>query len=379
MVFLTPSLHVGGAERQMLTLAERLPHFGFGVRFILLWERGAWAAEAEAVGARVTTLGIDRRHCTTFRIACLGDAARALRRYVALTKHVDLVDAWRVPSYTFAAFAQPFARVPVVVAGRRSLGDLYRSKHWTRRLAARAALLPMSAIVANSGAAADEAINIDRVNRARVHVIRNAVLPIMSVPEDRDRLRRGWGFDEGNLVVGCVANYKPGKGLERVVDVAARLRGVAPALRYVLVGDGPLRSALAESIRVRGLEEIVVLNGPADDARRLYPAFDIAVQASSSEGLPNVILEAASAGLPIVATAVGGTMEVVGRDDAILVREDDDAGIAAGILALARDAALRASLAAAARQRAMLFSPDRLVEETATLYSQLLTDRPRRR
>jgi L-malate glycosyltransferase len=378
VAFLTPSLNPGGAERQMLTLAAMLPKAAFEVRFLLLWERGTWAAEAEALGVPVDLLGLRRDQCAPLRPRCLTDLLQAVRRFVALTRDVDIVDAWLVPSFTFAGFAQPIARVPILVAGRRSLADLYRSKPWYRKVAARWATRAMDAVVANSRAAAREAIVSERIDRARVHVIPNAVVPVEISSAERLRYRRAWGFSDRHVVVGCVANYKPGKGLEALVEVAAHLRDDAPELRYVFVGEGPLRATLAGQIAKHGLGSIIFLNGLAEDARRVYPAFDIAVQASASEGLPNVILEAAAAGLPVVATAVGGTSDVLtSEENALLVPDADSGRLASAILRLTKDAGLRERLGAAARERSTDFSPARLAGSTGALYERLLGKRPR--
>lgn len=356
----------------MVILATALPKDLFEVRFLLLSEGGALAQQAEAVGARIDVLGLRQQDCAPFRPQCVTGAIRAVCRYRALTADVDIVDAWLVPAMTFAMLAQPLVRVPALLGGRRNLGDLYRSKPWYRRAAAAAAARRMDAIVANSRAAAAEVIAQDRVAPGRVHVIPNAVLPRASSPSDRLRYRAGWGFSDHHLVVGCVANYKAEKGLGLLIHAAARLREQVPDLRFVIVGEGPLRSELEAEIRRRQVEPTVRLHGGEPDARAVYSAFDLLVQASETEGLPNVILEAAAAGLPIVATSVGGTTEIVtGEQNALLVQSGDATGLATAIARMAADPELRERLGRAARERAADFSTERLVAATASLYLRL--------
>ena len=378
LAFLTPSLNAGGAERQMLLLAATLPKPEFEVRFLLLWERGTWAAEADALGVPVHVLGLRPQDCAGLRPQCVAAAMLALRRYLALTRRVDIVDAWLVPSFTFAGFAQPVARVPVLIAGRRSLLGLYRRKSWFRRAAAAWATRRADAVVANSRAAAGEAISEERIDPSRVHVIPNAVVGAVSLPGERERRRLEWGFGPDDVVVGCVANYKPGKGLEALLETASRLREPAPRVRYVFVGDGPLRERLRADIHKHQLDSVVVLNGKEDDARLLYPAFDIVVQASESEGLPNVVLEAAAAGLAIVATDVGGTGDVVTNEtDGLLVPKGDADALTSAIRRLAENPDLRGRLGRAAERRSGDFSPGQLTEKTAALYRRLLRERRR--
>jgi glycosyltransferase involved in cell wall biosynthesis len=198
--------------------------------------------------------------------------------------------------------------------------------------------------------------------------------------EDRRATRAIWNARDGDLVVGCVADYKPEKGHLALLTVAAALRSSRPNIRFVFVGEGPLRQELARAIERDGLRGMVWLHGAEPDARRLYGAFDIVVQASESEGLPNVVLEAAAAALPIVATAVGGTGEIVTDEvDGLLVRPGDPDSMREALERLLDDPALRARLGAAAQRRAADFSPGRLVEATGGLYESLVDQALRRR
>jgi glycosyltransferase involved in cell wall biosynthesis len=377
IAYLTPTLETGGAERQMLILAANLPRDEFEVRFLLLSRPGAMADEARAAGASLYRLGLDHTACAAFRPGCLPAALRAIRRYRALTADVDIVDAWLVPSQIFAAAARPFAPVPVLIGGRRSLDDVYATKSRARRMLASVAARRMDLVVANSCAAADDAMLHDGIDPSRVRVIPNAVLPAPG-PLPRATIRQGWGIDDESLVVvGCVGNYKPEKGHRHLIEAAARLRQGWPLLRFVLVGEGPLRGDLEAQIRRLDLSEVVILAGPAADARETYAGFDIVVQASDTEGLPNVILEAAAAGSAIVATAVGGTAEVLtDRRDGILVPKADVGALVAAIERLASDPMLRRQLGAAARARSAAFAPERLVTATAEMYRQLIADAP---
>jgi glycosyltransferase involved in cell wall biosynthesis len=212
-----------------------------------------------------------------------------------------------------------------------------------------------------------------------VHVIRNAVVPVAVGDDERSRIRQSWGFGAAAVVVGCVGNLQPGKGHDLLLDLAGELRPDYPDVRWCFVGDGPIRAHLESRIEALGLDGTVVLHTREPDARRLYAAFDIAVQASDSEGLPNVVLEAAVAGLPIVATAVGGTGEIVSSgEDGLLVPKGDRNAMGAAIRRLLDDGGLRGRLGSAARVRAADFSVERLVDLTASLYEQLIAQRGRR-
>jgi glycosyltransferase involved in cell wall biosynthesis len=376
VAYVTPTLQPGGAERQMLLLAAALPRAEVDVRFIVLADRGPLAAEAEALGIRVHTLGLSRQRCRRPGPRCAVGIATAVARYVRATRGVDVVDAWLVPALTLTGLTQPLARVPVLVGGRRSLATVARPRSRPRRWAAAAAMRAFDAWVANSAAAANDLIGVDHVEAGRVHVIPNGVVAGPTGEAEaaaRAVARAGLQVEDGELLLGCVANLLPGKGLLRLVDVVGRLRGRHPSLRLVLVGEGPLRPDLERSIAAHELRGVVRLHGAVPDARMLYPAFDIAVQASESEGLPNAVLEAAAAGRPIVATAVGGTAEVIedGRSG-VLVAAGNERALEVAIDELLADPARRDRLGAEARARAAELSPARLAEATLALYRSLL-------
>lgn len=372
IAYLTPTLEPGGAERQMLILATTLPTTSFEIRFLVMSGPAPLASEAEAAGVRVHFLGLDRGRCAGIGIRCLPAVLRSIRRYRALTADVDIVDGWLIPAMIFSAVTRPVAGVPVLMGGRRSLSDVYASKSRARRWLAAFAARRMDAIVANSQVAADEALRLDGVASARISVIPNAVFPAAPAASTRGVDRSAWGFGEGHVVVGCVANYKAGKGLMSLVQVAHRLRRRQPDLRYVLVGEGPLRPDLEAEIRRLDLDDVVRLHGRAADARRLYGAFDVFLQASETEGLPNVVLEAAAQGLPIVATAVGGTAEILTSDvDGVLVPGGDLERLIDAIDEVASDPDLRDRLGRAARTRSEHYSPASLVRSTGELYRRL--------
>jgi glycosyltransferase involved in cell wall biosynthesis len=215
-------------------------------------------------------------------------------------------------------------------------------------------------------------------------VIRNGVrIPDPMTDEARTELRRSWGAQPGDLVIGCVGSMKRGKGQDRVVELLPDVVAADPTARLVLVGGGPLREAIEARIAALGLTNRVVLTGDVPDARPLYGGFDLLVSASDAEGLPNAVLEAAAAGIGIVATAAGGTGEIVTDGvQGILVPVPDDAALRAGVIRLVGDPALRQRLGGAARDRAAAdFSIERFVGETAALYEEMAArhDVPRRR
>ena len=180
-------------------------------------------------------------------------------------------------------------------------------------------------------------------------------------------------MSEDEFLVGCVGNFRSMKRQDLVIGAFARLLPVHPGLRLVLVGDGELRPEIERQVRDLGLGDRVIVFGTATDLPPLYDSFDLFVQASNSEGLPNVLLEASSAGLPIVATAAGGT----GGSSATARRGCSSPSTTwrawhAMHRAIA-DASLRRRLGSAARSVIEReYGMDRFCREYAGLYRELL-------
>jgi glycosyltransferase involved in cell wall biosynthesis len=371
-------LRAGGSERQIVELAQRLPRDRFQVGIIAFGNRSALFPAAEAAADRLAVLGRAHREGparTPAPILALR-SARLFARYLRAVRagHYDIVDARLFHGYVLAGLTKPLAGVPILVAGRRSLGEFKERFGPLERGLDRLARRVPDVIVANSAAVAADTLVREHLDPTRLRVIRNGLSPAQPLaPGERDAIRAGWGFGPDDIVAGAVANYRTVKGLDRLIRVVAGLHTELPALRLVLIGDGPLRGALEAQAAELGISASVRVNGPEPDARRLVEAFDLVVAASEAEGLPNALLEAAAAGRPIAATAAGGTVEVVedGRTG-LLVPVGDEVALAGAVRRLVQDPELRARLGAAAREHVeATFGMDRMVAEYADLYTEL--------
>ena len=199
-----------------------------------------------------------------------------------------------------------------------------------------------------------------------VDVERIAALPPLDV-------HRELGLPAGAPVVGNVAALVPHKGQRHLLDAAARVVAEVPDARFVIVGAGELRDALAAQVARLGLERHVVLTGFRTDALALLKAFDLFVMSSVTEGLGTSVLDAMACGRAVVATRAGGIPEsVVDGETGLLVPPGDPAALASAVLRLLRDADLRQALGRAGRVRVdARFSAARMVAETAAVYEAL--------
>jgi glycosyltransferase involved in cell wall biosynthesis len=379
IAYVNGSLALGGSERQMVLLARHLPRSRFQVEFVLLGQPGELAEEARAAGAVVHALrGPSRSNVPLplWVVRVMGSAwafVRLVRR-----RRYDVVDAWLFGSYALAAATRPVLGITVLVSGRRSLSDFKATFNFVQRAADRLAARRSDAIVANAYAVADDVQRRERLPADRILVIRNAVEIIEAPGADEIRnVRAGWGAPADSVIIGCVANYKRGKGLELLLDAFARVARSSPKAHLVLVGEGPIRPVLERRRSELDLVGRVTLAGATPDPRRLYFAFDVAVLASETEGLPNVLLEAAAAARPLVATDAGASREIViDGTTGILAPIGDGEAISAALERLVDAPDLRTELGrnALAHVRAE-FSVERSVSSFAALYEDLVTRR----
>jgi glycosyltransferase involved in cell wall biosynthesis len=195
-------------------------------------------------------------------------------------------------------------------------------------------------------------------------------------PAARDRLRKEFGAGTDDYLIGTVACLKQQKSPEDFVRVANRVCGVLPQARFVLVGDGVLRARTEALIRYYGLQDRVCLAGWRRDIPAVMKSFDALLLTSHWEGLPRVILEAKAAGLPIVATRVGGVDEVM-KDggNARLSEAGDIAGLTAGLLEVLRKCG-KMSERSPDRQEELPkeFHIEEMVKQYESLYDRLLSE-----
>jgi glycosyltransferase involved in cell wall biosynthesis len=208
----------------------------------------------------------------------------------------------------------------------------------------------------------------------RIVLIHNGLnLDRRSPAAPRDVVRRTWNVAPDEIVVGTVALFKAQKGLSFLVE-AARMATVAnPRLRFVHMGYGPLRDEVAGQIAAAGLGDRFRLLDRVPDPMTLLSGLDVFALPSMWEGLPIALLEAMSAGLPAVGTAVSGIEDVIEHNRSGLLVPPADAGaLANAILSLAADPAARRRLAEGAASRIARFAPDVVASEYRQVTLQVL-------
>jgi glycosyltransferase involved in cell wall biosynthesis len=354
IVHVLSSFGVGGQERVALDLAIGQRARGHAVAVVSLAPPpdGPMADEFRAAGVDVERVakrgGLDP--------TLIPRLAAAFRR-----RRADIVHTHNPQPLIYGAPAARLAGATAIHT-KHGINPGSRGQRWLRRTAARL----VHAFVAVSDTTAAQA----RAQRdARdVTIIPNGIRLDRYRPDADARAATRAELGLGNAwVVGTVGR------LDEHKNQALLVRALAPQLsadvRLVIVGDGPARAAVeAEVARLREPQR-VVLTGRRMDVPRLVPAFDVFALSSTTEGLPLVVPEAMAAGLPIVATAVGGLPGVVTTDVGVVVPVDE-AALGAALAALARDRPRARALGERARQVALdRYGADRMVDAYLALYA----------
>lgn len=228
--------------------------------------------------------------------------------------------------------------------------------------------------VLTSAAAFVEELEGRNVRPENIHVQHMPVRPFARVSEEqKTRLRRDLGLSDGTRVLLCVGRLSLEKGHADLVQALPKIRELTNGgpLRLVLVGEGPERPRIEKLCRRLRLTDVVTLAGQQNDIDPFYSIADLFLLPSHNEGCPNVLLEAMAAGVPVVATAVGGIPEIVTNErDGILVRKGDMDGMAAAAARLLWDSGLRNGLVSLSREIVARKTPEAYFESIVSVFSE---------
>jgi glycosyltransferase involved in cell wall biosynthesis len=234
--------------------------------------------------------------------------------------------------------------------------------------------LPVAERVLTSSGAFAKELERNKVRSDRIHVQHMPIRPVQPVPQERScELRHKLGLDSRTRVLLSVGRLSQEKGHADLVRALPKMRELAAGapLHLVLVGEGPERSRIEKLSRSLGLADAVTLTGHQNDVDSYYAIADVFVLPSHSEGSPNVLLEAMSAGVPVVATAVGGIPEILSDgDNALLVKKNDVAGLASATARVLRDANLRDRLIPSARASVSRKTPEAYFQSMKSIFAR---------
>jgi sugar transferase (PEP-CTERM/EpsH1 system associated) len=364
VIHLITELSTGGAQIALLRLLTGLDRDRFSPAVVCLYNGDTTIArQIRALCIPVTDLGMTAkwRWDALWRLCCL------LRR-----ERPTILHTWMFHANVPGRIMGRLVGVPIIITSRRNenIGGHLREtlNRWTSRLDDR--------VIAVCESARQAEIKRARVPPDKVVTIYNGIDPERFITSDPQppEVRKILGVPAKAPLLGLVARLHRQKGLGDLLTAVAWVRERVPDVRLLLIGEGELRDELEAQARALGLSGAVIFAGTRTDVAEIVAALDIFVLPSLWEGTSNAVLEAMAAGLPIVATAVGGTPEVVVDGvTGLLVPPRDPSALAGALVTLLHDADLRHRMGRAGRERVkQYFSLERMVRRTEALYEELL-------
>lgn len=342
----------------MTELISRIDQNRFELHVVCFRREGRWLPRVEAAARSITAFPL-----TSFRAP---SAWREVIRFATWCRahRIAVVHACDFYANIFALSGAALARVPLRIGSRRDILIPHRSagQHRLQAFSYRFA----DRVVANSRAAADQLLR-EGVSPSAITVIPNGIDLRMYAPaQSRTPLR----------TVTTIANLRAEKGHDVLIRAAARVTREIPDAVFQLVGDGPMRDALALQAERLGLSHAVRFLGHREDVPEVLHESDLFVLPSRTEAFPNGVLEAMAAALPVVASNVGGIPELISNDqNGVLVPVADEDALAAAIVSLMREPDRANRLASAARSTIEArYSFDEMVRAFEAVYADELSN-----
>jgi glycosyltransferase involved in cell wall biosynthesis len=374
LLFLITSSDGGGAQKHLYELTKLLDK----EKYII---EGACAPGGPLI-ERLNGLGIK-----VFSIPTLRNAINPVRDFLAFTKiyrlikvrRYDIVHCHSTKAGILGRIAARLARVPAIlftVHGFAFREAMFLPKKLLLILMERLAAACCHRIITVSEHDRNDALKLRLKKSSDIVTIHNGI-DVGSfknfVCEDGDQIRRKLGIDRNCNIVGTIANFYGNKGYPYLLRAAKLVMEEEAGIRFISIGDGPLRREMERMAQSLGLNGKFIFTGYQSKPFLFLSIMDIFVLSSIKEGLPFTLLEAMAMGKPVVATSVGGIPEVVeDQKTGLLVKPGDPYSLAEAILILIKDIDLREKIAKNGREIIVNFSLHGMVEKIDNLYGTLL-------
>jgi glycosyltransferase involved in cell wall biosynthesis len=378
-------MNIGGPAHHVSMLSGRLDPSRF--QTLLVYGRlapgeGSFESLAHKEGCTVKVLpGLSPEMRPGTDLRALLDLMRLIRAYRPQIVHTHTAKAGFVGRLAVVLSPGPRPIIVHTYHGHVLEGYFGRSRSAAYRFLERQLARVSECLIGVSQATVDDLVRLRVAPRDRFRVVpigldlRRFLRPSS---EAAAMLRNECGTSADEVLVAFVGRLVPIKRVDLVLRAFATGRQEGVPIRLMVVGDGPCRASLEDLAHRLGISDFVRFLGYLPDTTAVAAAADIAILASDNEGTPVSLIEAAAAGRPAVATAVGGVPDVVVSGTGLLVSRGDHAALARGVARLARDPELRAEMGARAREHVTgTFSIERLLHDVEKLYDELLArDRP---
>lgn len=359
---------IGGAEQNVLNLLRSLDQKDIHAFLGCLINGSPFASLAQAEGIQTAVFPM--------RFALDLYPAQTIARYCRKNR-INLLHCHGVRANLVGRLAAKLSSLPAI----STVHSLPESDYLSARQGKTAAFvdnltLPWSSGLITVSNQLNESISLNLKNKRLnlpVKTVYNGVPSLDFSDKDdlRANFRKKWGISDDVTVIGTIGRLHPVKGQLVLIEALKLLRQETDRLHLVIIGEGPLHDRLQELLGAYQISH--TLTGYLPSAWQALPAMDLFVLPSLNEGMGLVLLEAAQAGVPIVASHVGGIPELLRNNiDALLTRPADPVDLTLAISKILGDRNFAGKLIANAQNRASAFSLDKMTTETSNFYQQIL-------
>ncbi|MBI3248596.1 MAG: glycosyltransferase [Deltaproteobacteria bacterium] len=365
LLLVIDELDIGGTEQQIFELVRKIDRRKY-LPMVCCFRPGRIAKEIEALGVRVFVLPKRNK----FDLQLLPALVQLLRR-----ERIDLIQTYLFTANTWARVAAIVARVPLIVTSERNVTmweERYKQilgkflDRWTHRT------------IANSSAVKEYLVG-KGIAAQKTHVISNGVDPDRFADiAPNDAIKKELGLSPDHRVVSMIVRLEPAKDVSTFLRAAALVAQRRPDVSFLIVGGGSQQNELEREAAQLGLHGRLVFTGLRRDVPRLLSISDVSALSSLKEGMSNTIMESMAAGKPMVATQVGGNVElIVDGETGFLVPPRNPEAFADALHKLLADPDGARRMGKRAQERIIqLFSAEALVAKTERLYDELVGQAP---
>lgn len=341
ILFLNTQMEAGGAQKAMLVLAQGIKQRGHTIIVVTMYDKESYVPLfSEQVGIPIIDL----------RMKPPGNSLVKARAFISGLKHlydimrqndIDVLQTFTHYSNIAGPFIGWLARVPVRVSSQRgTLQGVPSVFRLLDRIVANSALVQKMTTV--SEGMRYFCVEVQKINPDKVLVIPNSIeaeeYNLEVCPHQKKQFLQELGIDQYSWIVTTVARLHPVKGHEYLLKAIPQILERVPGVHFLFAGEGPLYDQIKKEVHELMIDDSVHLLAVRQDIPMILACSDLFVLPSLSEGMPNVALEAMAAGLPVVATAVGGIPEIVkDGENGLLVPPGDPHALAVAITRILTD------------------------------------------
>jgi len=370
-------LDKGGSCDVVLTLFERFIADGYDVRLIYGLTRDYpdnFSAISQKYGNKIIYLPALRREINLFwDLIALSKLSKLIKE-----GKFDLVHTHTSKAGFIGRLAAKICRVKIIVHtphghvfysyfGKFKTAFFIKLEKWAAKFTDR--------IITLTGLGRDEHVRLGIAEAGKFLPVYCGIdlTRFLSCQIDVEAGRKKWQIAKDDLVVGMVSRLVPIKGVEYFIRAIPEIKKEMPRVKFLIVGDGPLKEGLEKLAENLGVGREIIFTGNRNDIPDFMAIFDVYVLTSLNEGLGRTLIEAMASGKCAVATRVGGVAEIViDGETGILVEPKDPLGLKKAIVKLLTNKDLRDKMGNKAKERAKaLFGVDTMIEKTEKLYQEL--------